>query len=139
MKVFAAWLALGFGTLLAVAEAVRNSGEIQWWPFWVVDYVAVALLQWGAVSVLWTPNARGTAILTAAWGFTCAMFYMSFFGHVSDLLSTGTEVANTNAQSSVDEPWLTIVIGVMFAIALTGLSASLIADRWTHRRLVDET
>jgi ABC-type microcin C transport system permease subunit YejB len=139
MKEFSAWLALGFGTFLAVAEAVRNSGDVQWWPFWVVDYVAVALLQWGAISVLWQPLERGTAVLTAAWGFTCAMFYMSLFGHISDLMSAGTEVANTNAQSAIDEPWLTIVIGTMFAFTLMGLATSLLADRRAHRCLVDET
>ena len=30
---------------MAVAEVFRNGGEVQWWPFWVVDYIAVALLQ----------------------------------------------------------------------------------------------
>jgi len=138
MRAFSAWLALAFGTFLAVAEALRNSGEVQWWPFWVVDFIAVALLQWGAISILWVPSQRSTAVLTAAWGFACAMFYMSLFGHISDLLGTGTEVANTNAQSALDEPGLTIVIAVMFAITLAGLATSLLADRWATRSLTDE-
>ena len=129
MKVFAAWLALGFGTFLAVAEAVRNSGEIQWWPFWVVDYIAVALLLWGAVAVLWRPAAaRGLPILTAAWGFACAMFYMSFFGHIDEIVRSGVAVDITNAQSAVDEPWLTVIIGVLFAITIVGLITSLVAE-----------
>jgi hypothetical protein len=66
------------------------------------------------------------------------MFYMSLFGHISDLLGTGTEVANTNAQSALDEPGLTIVIAVMFAITLAGLATSLLADRWATRSLTDE-
>jgi len=128
MKVFAGWLALGFGTFLAVAEAFRNAGEVQWWPFWVVDYIAVALLLWGAVAVLWRPEAnRGLAILTAGWGFACAMFYMSFFGHVAEVIGDGTGVAETNLQSAVDEPILTIIIGVLFAITIVGLVASLAA------------
>ena len=32
-------LALAFGTFLAVGELVRNWGDWQWWPFWVVDYI----------------------------------------------------------------------------------------------------
>ena len=128
MKVFSAWLALAFGTFLAVAEAVRNAGEIQWWPFWVVDYLAVALLMWGAVTILWRPSERGLAILTAGWGFTSAMFYMSLFSHISSLQSTGGEVAEINAQSALDEPWLTVVIGVLFGLALLGLATSLIAE-----------
>lgn len=128
MKVFSAWLALAFGTFLAVAEAVRNSGEIQWWPFWVVDYIAVALLMWGAVAILWQPSERGLSILTAGWGFTSAMFYMSLFSHISSLQSTGGEVAEINAQSALDEPWLTVVIGVLFGLTLLGLATSLIAE-----------
>ena len=59
MRTFAAWLALAFGTFLAVAEVVRNGGTVQWWPFWVVDYIAVGLLLWGAAAVLWRPSTRG--------------------------------------------------------------------------------
>jgi hypothetical protein len=128
MRVFSAWLALAFGTFLAVAEAVRNSGEVQWWPFWVVDYLAVALLMWGAVSILWRPSERGIGILTAGWGFTSAMFYMSLFSHISALQTTGGEVAEINAQSALDEPWLTVVIGALFAVALVGLATSLAAE-----------
>ena len=130
MKVFAAWLALAFGTFLAVAEAARNSGEIQWWPFWVVDYIAVALLMWGAIAVLWRPEAaRGLPVLTAGWGFACAMFYMSFFGHINEIMQSGVAIAATNAQSALDEPWLTVIIGVLFALTIVGLIASLMAER----------
>lgn len=133
MKQFSAWLALGFGTFLAVAEVIRNGGEVQWWPFWVVDYIAVALLQWGAISVLWTPNDRGVGILTAAWGFTAAMFYMSLFGHVDEIAKTGVPFSLSNIQSLTDEPMLTIIIATLFAVTLIGLATSLLADRYrTH-------
>ncbi len=128
MKVFAAWLALAFGTFLAIAEALRNSGQVQWWPFWVVDYIAVGLLLWGAAAVLWRPSSRGLPILTAGWGFACAMFWMSFFGHIDEVMSSGVAVDLTNAQSAVDEPVLTIIIGVLFAITVVGLVTSLLAE-----------
>ena len=128
MKQFSAWLALGFGTFLAVAEVIRNGGVIQWWPFWVVDYVAVALLQWGAFSVLWTPNDRGVGILTAGWGFTAAMFYMSLFGHIDEIAKTGVPFSLSNIQLATDEPMLTIIIGVLFAITVVGLVTSLAAE-----------
>jgi hypothetical protein len=129
MKQFSAWLALGFGTFLAVAEVLRNAGEVQWWPFWVVDYIAVALLQWGAISVLWTPNDRGVGILTAAWGFTAAMFYMSLFGHIDEIAKTGVPVTLSNVQSATDEPMLTLIIAALFAVTIIGLITSLLADR----------
>jgi hypothetical protein len=128
MKHFSAWLALAFGTFLAVAEVLRNSGEVQWWPFWVVDYIAVALLQWGAISVLWTPNDRSLSVLTAAWGFTVAMFYASFFSHIDAMQKTGVPFSLSNIQSATDEPALTLIIGLLFVIALAGLATSLIAD-----------
>lgn len=128
MKAFAAWLALAFGTFLAVAEAVRNSGVVQWWPFWVVDYLAVALLMGGAVAILWRKSSRGIALLTAGWGFACAMFYMSFFSHLSDLQENNTAaLVQTNAESAVQEPTLTIIIGALFAVTVIGLVTSLIA------------
>lgn len=128
MKVFSAWLALGFATFLAIAEAARNSGVVQWWPYWVVDYIAVGLLLWGAAAVLWRPSARGLPILTAGWGFACAMFWMSFFGHVDEVMKSGVAVDITNAQSAVDEPVLTIIIGVLFGITVLGLVTSLLAE-----------
>jgi len=45
----AALLAIAFGLFLAVAEAVRNWGDWQWWPFWLVDYIAATLLVAGGV------------------------------------------------------------------------------------------
>jgi hypothetical protein len=129
MKHFSAWLALGFGTFLAVAEVIRNGGEVQWWPFWVVDYIAVALLQAGAISVLWTPNDRGVGILTAGWGFTAAMFYMSLFGHLDEIAKTGVPFSLSNIQSATDEPMLTLIIGTLFMVTLIGLTTSLLADR----------
>jgi hypothetical protein len=128
MKVFSAWLALGFATFLAIAEALRNSGVVQWWPFWVVDYIAVGLLLWGAAAVLWRPSERGLAVLTAGWGFASAMFWMSFFGHLDEVMRSGVAIDVTNAQSALDEPWLTVIIGVLFAITVVGLATSLIAE-----------
>jgi hypothetical protein len=127
MKIFSARLALGFATFLAIAEVMRNAGEVQWWPFWVVDYIAVLLLLWGATAVLWTPGAkRGLPILAAGWGFACAMFWMSFFGHIDEIVRSGVAVDMTNAQSALDEPWLTAIIGVLFAITVVGLVTSLL-------------
>jgi hypothetical protein len=127
MRVFSARLALGFATFLAIAEVMRNAGEVQWWPFWVVDYLAVFLLLWGAAGVLWKPAAkRGLEYLAAGWGFSCAMFWMSFFGHIDEIARSGVAVEMTNAQSALDEPWLTVIIGVLLLIAVVGLATSLL-------------
>lgn len=128
MKTFAAWLALAFGTFLSLAEVVRNGGTVQWWPFWVVDYIAVGLLLWGAAAVLWKPGARGLPVLTAGWGFTCAMFWMSLFGHIDEISRSGVAMNLESISSATDEPMLTIIIGILFAITVVGLVTSLAAE-----------
>ncbi len=110
-----AWLAIVFGSALAVLEAVRNWGDWQWWPFWVVDYVAASLLVVGGVLAIRRGVERW---LSAGWGFACAMFWMSFFGHYGDMLEAG-------AATSAREQRLTLIIGAMFVLTLVGLLLSL--------------
>jgi hypothetical protein len=63
---------------------VRNWGDWGFGPFWVVDYIAVGLLlvAWQAVR---RDRADASRWLAGAWGFTCALFYMSFFSHIASL------------------------------------------------------
>jgi hypothetical protein len=112
-------MAIGFAVFLAVAEIVRNWGDWGYWPFWVVDYIAVALLAIGALRTL-----RAGAVspwLAGGWGFTCAMFYMSFFSHVAELRAD----ANAADHGPIDHWRLTITIGVLFAITIAGFALSL--------------
>lgn len=110
-----AWLAIAFGALGAVLEVLRNWPDWQWWPFWVVDYIAAALLIVGGVLAL---RGRGERVLGAGWGFACAMFWMSFFGHLRGL----REAAEVGAR----EQRLTLIIGVMFAVTTAGLLSALL-------------
>lgn len=113
-----AWLAVAFGALLAVLEMVRNWGHWQWWPFWVVDYVAAALLLFGGIAAL---RHRGTGWLAAGWGFTCALFWGSFFSH--------SESVREEINMEPDEEQLTLIIGILFAITIGGLVATLVGLR----------
>jgi hypothetical protein len=119
MKRLSAWTAIAFGLLLAVLEAVRNWGAWQWWPFWVVDYVAAGLLVIGGVLALRRTTARW---LTAGWGFACAMLWMSYFGHREGLMKAG-------AAAAAREQQLTMIIGAMFAVTIAGLVLSLLGRR----------
>ena len=116
-----AYLALAFGVFLFVGEVVRNWGDWQWWPFWVVDYIAASLLIFGGQRALKTGTVRW---LTGGWGFTAAMFWMSFFRHVDSLRSQGP---GTNGP--IEESQLTIIIGVMLGIALLGFLFALLGKR----------
>ena len=114
-----AWIAVVFGLLLGVLEIVRNWGDWEWWPFWVVDYVAVVLLVVGGVMVL---RGRTERWLTAGWGFACAMFWMSYFGHLEGVMKAGTAV-------DAKECRLTMIIGAMFAVTIAGLVLGLVSRR----------
>jgi hypothetical protein len=120
-------LAIGFALLLAVAEAVRNWGDWGYWPFWVVDYLAVALLLVGAVRSL---RARYASLwLSGSWGFTCAMFYMSFFSHLEALRAD----PNVQEHGPIAAGPLTLAIGVLFAVTILGFILSLLPDRRSGR------
>ncbi len=116
-RVFSARLALGFAIFLALAEIRRNWGDWGYAPFWIVDYIAVVLLLAGWRTALSRPTPHGVGILCGAWGFTCAMFYASFFSHLQHLGAP---------DHGPDDPIaLTVVIGVLFALTIAGAALAL--------------
>lgn len=116
--VASARLALGFAIFLALAEIRRNWGDWGYWPFWLVDYIAVALLLVGWRKALSRPSPRGPGILCGAWGFTCAMFYGSFFSHM--------EHFGAPDHGPDDPVALTLTIGVLFAFTIIGFALALV-------------
>lgn len=114
-----ALMALAFGVFLAIAEIVRNWGDWQPWPFWIVDFIAAGALIWGGMRTLSQGSSR---LLSAAWGFTVGVFWMSFFSHAQKL---NTEAQEAYASGSVNEGALTLIIGAMLVIAIAGLIMSL--------------
>jgi hypothetical protein len=117
MLTISAWLGIIFGVLGAVLEIPRNWGHWEWWPFWTVDYVSSGLLIAGGSLVLRGRTARW---LAGGWGFACAMFWMSFFGHYGDLMKAGVA-------ADPHERRLTTIIGVMFLVTIVGLLSALFA------------
>ena len=124
MSKFSRWLAVAFAMVLAVAEMARNKDGWQWWPFWTVDYLAVGLLLFGAFG--WRRGEAPNPLLTGAWGFSCAMFWMSFFGHLDD--------ARRGAAAGDGDMTLTSVIGLMFALTVIGFVTSLVGALRSPRR-----
>ena len=120
MQKGAAYLALAFGLFLAIAETARNWGNWQWWPFWLVDYVAATLLVAGATLTL-RRHPRGPVLLAGGWGFASAMFYMSFWSHIAEL--------DQPADGNLDQAPLTLIIGVLWAITGVGFGLALASGR----------
>ena len=96
----------------------RNWGDWGYAPFWIVDYIAVALLLAGWRTSLSAPTPRGPGMLCGAWGFTCAMFYGSFFSHL--------EHPGAPDHGPDDPTMLTITIGVLFALTIVGFVLALV-------------
>ena len=118
---FSAIVAIVFGLVLAAGEVMRNWGDWQWWPFWLVDYIAAALLIFGGQRALNTGTVRW---LTGAWGWTAAMAWMSFFSHLYELREqTGTHTG------PMDEGQLTTIIGIGLGVTLVGFLLALLGDR----------
>jgi peptidoglycan/LPS O-acetylase OafA/YrhL len=109
-------LALVFGSFLTVAEIARNHGNWQWWPFWLVDFVAAGLLIAGAWLAL-RKRPSGSAVLCGAWGFTTCMFYMSFWSHVEHIDET--------AEGNFAQGPLTVAIGILWGISIVGFVLAL--------------
>jgi len=124
MITLSARIAVAFGTFLAVAEIVRNWGDWEPWPWWVVDYIAVALLLYGGRAARRGRPQRNATPLAGAWGFTCSMFYGSFFSHLETRGEKGT--------GPIDSVSLTITIGVLFAVTIFGLALVIVGS---HREL----
>lgn len=114
-----ALMAFAFGILLAIGEILRNWNDWQPWPFWIVDFIAAGALIWGAVRTLSLGSSR---LLSAAWGFTVGILWMSFFTHAASL---NGQTSETHAGGLPGEASLTLIIGVMLLSAIAGLIMSL--------------
>ncbi|MFN4023431.1 MAG: hypothetical protein ACK4MQ_01245 [Hyphomonas sp.] len=111
MTRLSAYIALIFGPYLAISEIVRNWGDWPGWPFWLAHFIAAGTLTYGALRSLVQGSSR---LLSGAWGFTTGIFWVSYFTH-----------AEAVARGAAGEERLTLTIGVMLLIALTGLLMSL--------------
>jgi hypothetical protein len=111
-----AWVALVLSAIGIFLKIVRVMRQPEWWPFFLYDYLAVALLVVGAVAVL---RGRGGATwLAAGWGFGVAMTYGSFFDHLQNYLrGTGPDLSF--------ERMMSLSVGVLLAVNVLGLALTL--------------
>jgi len=116
---YSALLALVFAVILGAGEILRNWGDWQAWPFWIVDFIAAGALVWGGRRAL----ARGSSrLLSAGWGFTVGIFWMSFFSHAEQLNAAAGAAGGTGIFGAGQ---LTLIIGAMLLTAIGGLVMSL--------------
>jgi hypothetical protein len=119
MTKWSARLAIGFAVFLALAEIRRNWGDWGYAPFWIVDYIAVALLLYGGLRTLRRGAGAGLPALAGGWGFACAMFYASFFAHL--------EHFGEPERGPVEPVALTLTIGALFVLTILGFALAMLA------------
>ena len=122
--VISASLAIIYGLGLASFETYVNWGQWQWWPFWLVDYVAAALLIFGGLATL-KSHIYGSKLLCAGWGFALGMMWMSLAGNISD-------GADPDRASRVAGLYVSLIV-VSMAISLIGLLLALSRDKNVDR------
>jgi len=116
--------ALGFGIFLALAETARRWGNWPFLPLLLDDWIAGLFLVFGAVRSLrnW---AAGRPYQAAGWAFTSGMMYGSFFSHLEHW-------SEPPEAGWIPHGALVGIIGVLFAMALSGLGGTLIRTRRGH-------
>lgn len=67
-------LAFLYGVCLAIGEAVINWGHWQYAPLWIVDYIVVFWLIYGA---LIKDGLKSAKILLGGWSFSLGVMYMA--------------------------------------------------------------
>jgi hypothetical protein len=116
---FSRRLAVVFGILVPLGETARRYHQLDQlsvWPFWLDDIFIGALLLYGA----WRTSKdirSGRRFLAAAWGFTCGMAYLSFFGQLESL--------NEPDPAQLPSSWIAAIKGIGLALSILALVGSL--------------
>lgn len=110
-----AFLAVFTGAALALAETWLNWGDWQPWPFFVVDYLAAAMLLLGGARTL-RKQKGGLRLLSGGWGFTAGMAWMAFF------LTWQQAGAGSSFTDTVTPNTLLTLIGALLVASLGGLA-----------------
>jgi mannose/fructose/N-acetylgalactosamine-specific phosphotransferase system component IIC len=111
-----AWLGLVLSAIGVFLKIVRVLRQPEWWPFFLYDYIAAAILAIGAIAVL--RGGRDGRWLAAGWGFGAAMAYGSFFGHLERWIT----------KSGLDlsfERTMSYSVGILLAVNVIGLTLAL--------------
>lgn len=112
-------LAIVAGLSLAIAETWLNWGDWQPWPFFVVDYIAAALLLLGGLRTL-RKQSGGLRLLAGGWGFTTGMVWMAFF------ITLQQNGAGSDFTDTVTPGALLFLMGALLTVSLLGLAMAVL-------------
>ncbi|PKQ05262.1 MAG: hypothetical protein CVT72_10120 [Alphaproteobacteria bacterium HGW-Alphaproteobacteria-11] len=113
------YLAIFLGLLLMGGELFRSWGMGRPLMFVLDDFfIGIPLVV--TALLMAKDNFARRAAFAGAWGATAGMLYPSFFGKL--IAPTAEAAATTN----IPFDFLTVIIGVIFALSLAGLVASVV-------------
>jgi hypothetical protein len=114
LQKISAWMGLVMCVIGGPLKVLRVLRQGEWWPFFLYDFLALALLLVGAIAILRGGSGRW---LAAGWGFGVAMFYGSFFDHLERLTHGQGTLAFERTMVNFDAVFLAVnVIGLAFAL-----------------------
>lgn len=111
-----AWLAIGVGAAIAVAQVARNFDNLENWPMWAIDLVAAAILVAAGVLAL---RRQATRLLTVGWSFSLGLYLSALVAHLRTLGLVEGPRHDATLQLVV------IVLGLV-ALSLAGLGMGLL-------------
>ena len=79
---------IGFLVVYAPIETWYSFPTL-WDPFYLVDFIGIVLLGWGAVRCRRDPSPYSLALLTAGYAWEGANFWRGLFGRVQTMASGG--------------------------------------------------
>jgi hypothetical protein len=124
---FSRILAVVLGVLVPSAETVRRWSTWREAPLALFDdYILAGLLLYG----VWLAGhdfRRGQCFLAAAWGIVCGVGYGSVMGQLDRLQRGEPDPA------PIPSSWVAAIKGVLLALAVTALIATLRARPQTNR------
>ena len=112
-------LALVVGLVLPIVETIRRwrqLDDLSTWPFWLDDFLIGGFLLYA----FWRTSQNvleNRHFLAAAWGLTCGMAYLSFFGQITTLSAVDP--------APIPTEWVAIIKGVGLALSAFALAGSL--------------
>ena len=111
---FSAWIGIGLAVIGGPLKILRVLRQAEPLPFFLYDFIALALVLAGGILVLRGGSGR---LLAAGWGFGIAMFYGSFFGHYENWIAgTGNHSFEQTMVASTGVFLVVNVVGLVLAL-----------------------
>ena len=116
-------VALGFGAFFLCAATCAHFDEVGTWDL-VPDWTAGIILLSGAV-ISRRDWGTGRQYQIAAWAFMVCLLFLSFLGNFQDWLTQSPEATGSGGLVSMTQGPYTFIVGILFIVALAGLTGSL--------------